>query len=84
MECETYELPKEIAVAEVDIKIREIGEDIDDVLLKAGKRVIGAGSMISGAGLIYHAIKQEGQSTVIAEAMFGFVLEAIGVYLFFS
>lgn len=84
MERETYELPKKIAVAEVDIKIRETGEDIDDVLLKAGKRVGGVALMISGAGLIYNATKQEDQATAIAEGIFGFALEGIGIYLSFS
>jgi len=85
MEYNTCEIvPKEITVAEVDIKIRETGEDIDDVLLKAGKRVIGAGSMISGAGLIYHATKQEDQTTAIVEGIFGVALEVIGACLFFS
>lgn len=65
-------------------KIREIGEDVDDVLLKAGKRAIGAGSMISGAGFIYHAMKQEDQTTALAEGIFGLALEVIGVYLFFG
>jgi len=84
MERETYELPKEIAVAEVDIKIREIGEDVGDVLLKVGKRVGGISLMIGGAGVIYNATKQEDQTTAIAEGILGSVLEAIGIYLSFS
>lgn len=40
--------------------------------------------MISDAGLIYHAIKQEDQATAIAKGIFGFALEAIGMYLSFS
>jgi hypothetical protein len=84
LEYEKVQASKEIAIAKVNIKIQEVGEDPSEVLFKAAKRVFGAGSMIGGAGLICDAIKQEDQTRAIAEGVLGVVSEVIGIYLWFS
>ena len=78
------ELPKEIAVAEVDIKIREAGKDVDDALFQTSKRVFGVGSMTLGAAVIYNATKEEDQPTAIIKGIIGVGLELAGLYLLFS
>jgi len=72
------------AIAEVNIKVREVGEDVDEVLFKASKRVLGAGSMTLGAGVMYNATKDEDQTRAIVKGIIGVGLELIGLYLIFS
>lgn len=82
-----YQIPgisEEVAVAEVNIKVREVGKDIDEVLFKASKRVFGAGSMTLGTGVIYNAAKEEDQARAIIKGIIGVGLELVGLYLIFS
>ena len=78
------ELPEEIAVAEVDIKIREVGKDVDDALFQVSKRVFGVSSITLGTGVIYNATKEEDQPTAIIKGIIGVGLELAGLYLLFS
>ena len=81
------QLPKsseEIVVAEVDIKIRETGKDVDDALFKVAKGVFEVGSILFGGALIYNAFKEKDQTKAIIKGLAGVALGGLGLYSYFS
>ena len=82
-----YQLPEsseEIVVAEVDIKIRETGKDVDDVLFKAAKGVFEVASILFSGGLIYNAFKEKDQTKAIIKGVAGVALGGLALYSYFS
>lgn len=79
-----FKYPIEIAIADVNIKVREVGKDVDEVLFKAGKRVLGTGSMLIGGGLIHNATKEEDQTRAVVKGLLGIASVGIGLYLVFK
>lgn len=84
MSYQTPKLSEEVAVAEVVIKVREVGKDVDEVLFKAARRVLGTGSTLLGSGLIYNATKEEDQTRAVVKGLLGIASVGVGLYLIFK
>lgn len=81
---EPRQIPKKLAIAEVNVNVKEIGTDEGEVLINAGKKVIGAGSVVTGLGVAYTLKDEKDPNMMILKILGAVGLEALGLYLFFS
>ena len=81
MQYEVRQIPRKVAIAEVNVNVKGSGVDDAEVLIKAGKRIIGAGSIVTGVGVAY-TLKDPKMALLKVLGTIG--LEALGLYLISS
>jgi len=84
MQYELRQIPRKVAIAEVNVNVKEAGVDEAEVLIKAGKRIIGAGSIVTGVGVAYTLKDEKDPKMALLKVLGTIGLEALGLYLISS
>jgi hypothetical protein len=78
------QIPRKVAIAEVNVNVKEAGVNEAEALIKAGKKVIGAGSIVTGLGVAYTLKDEKDPKKALLKVLGTIGLEALGLYLISS